>query len=317
MNKRKVILAVLFVLLILEITVYWVEIHNKKKVLHEEFELQSKYVELNHEEEKQRLTEEFEQNKYLATGKDVYERIYNRPNQSIIELIERIAKEAFPTHWECDVKVEEFTDIILLIRTPLNESKIDTSQIAKYLIPVIKYTDLYLSNVCVFDRNHRCCLFYDKKALLKLKNEQKLSKTEEKDIQQKGKNFSRYNSVRIELEKVSNHFILPVEVVGVNGVEICVMMLDTGASTTFIPVEVAMKTGGENLNNVLKESFSTANGVMSCPIVERRLVVENIETKLRVAIDMNNKNSLLGMDFFSGCNYILDSNSNCIYIWDK
>ena len=49
-----------------------------------------------YQSKERKLREEYERKKYQATGKTVYDRIFNTPNQSIVELIQRIAKESLP-----------------------------------------------------------------------------------------------------------------------------------------------------------------------------------------------------------------------------
>ena len=97
------------------------------------------------------------------------------------------------------------------------------------------------------------------------------------------------------------------------------MMLDTGASTTVISLEIGGKTSykGEDLNNAEKRTFSTAMGLLECPIVERNVSIGGIDRKQPVAINVKDDTNLLGVDFFKDCNYIIDSKAKCIYVWNK
>ncbi len=56
-------------------------------------------------------------------------------------------------------------------------------------------------------------------------------------------------------------------------------MLDTGASMTIISSEVAKKTGHEDLSEVSRETFSTIKGLISCPIVQREIIVGDTHKK--------------------------------------
>ena len=95
------------------------------------------------------------------------------------------------------------------------------------------------------------------------------------------------------------------------------MMLDTGASMTVISLELAGKTGHEDLNFTKTKVFSTAKGLMTCPIVERKILIGGIEKKQKVAVNLEDNANLLGMDFFRDKNYTVDFTSNCIYVWSK
>jgi transcription elongation factor Elf1 len=97
----------------------------------------------------------------------------------------------------------------------------------------------------------------------------------------------------------------------------CVTMLDTGASMTVISLELAQKTGQENLNKVERRSFSTANGLLSCPIVGREIIVGNLDRKQLVAVNLKDNSNLLGIDFFESKGYIIDASSKSIYVWSK
>jgi hypothetical protein len=50
-------------------------------------------------------------------------------------------------------------------------------------------------------------------------------------------------------------------------------MLDTGASMTIISLELAQKTGHEDLNEISRRTFSTVKDLINCPIVQREIIV--------------------------------------------
>ncbi len=320
-NKPYVILIVLLAMCPLEIAVINLWAICKKRALINDSEAKLSAWQLNkrlkHEKEKKALNDEFEKNRYLATGDNVYERIYNKQGQSIINLIEGLSKEAFPDNWQCEAKVEEFTNFILLVHAPVKNSEFQISEIMKYTIPIITYTKPYLKNVCLFDKNHKCILFFDGIALAELDAKRKLDSKTILDVKHKGEMFTRYNSVRIDCKKLRGHIFIPVTVSGEYGIHDCFMMLDTGASMTVISLELAGKTGGEDLNLVRREYFHTVKGPMSCPIVERSILVGGIGQRQTVAVNLQDTTNLLGVDFFQDKNYTIDSSSNCIYIWAK
>ena len=117
-------------------------------------------VEFQNRERK--LNNEYSQKKYLATGKTVFDRIFNTKDLTLVELIQRMAAEAFPKNWNCDVRVEEFTKLILLVYLPNNLDRIRAGEIASYIIPIVKYCSWCLSDVAVFDSKHKSYLFFDR-----------------------------------------------------------------------------------------------------------------------------------------------------------
>jgi len=120
-----------------------------------------------------------------------------------------------------------------------------------------------------------------------------------------------------DFQEINGHIFIPVIVVGEYGGYETIMMLDTGASMTVISLELAQKTGYEDLNNISRRTFSTANGLMTCPIVQREIVIVDLNNKQAVAVNLEDDSDLLGVDFFESREYIIDSTSKCIYIWNK
>jgi predicted aspartyl protease len=193
------------------------------------------------------------------------------------------------------------------------------SELAKYITPVLKHSAPYLHNVAVFTKNHQCYLYFDKSAISKLLNGEILNDKDISEVATLGSSFKRYNSVRIDYQEHNGHIIIPVTIMGNDGIKDEMMLVDTGVSMTVIPLEVALSTDQkEDLNTVERKEFKTANGLLNCPTTKRTMVVGGIERKKTVAVfpEKNSSIGLLGVDFFSGMAYTIDSTSNAIYIWE-
>lgn len=263
------------------------------------------------------LEQEYEKKKHLATGNTLFDRIYNTQDQSIIELIQRISKEALPNSWSFDVKAEEFTHFILLIYLPHDSQKETPSQIVSHLGPVIKYCGWLLTDVAVFDKTHKSYLFFDKKMLVEIKRNGRLSKSSLYSAEKQGQSFTQFNSVTIECEKHESHLFLPIEVAGKRGIVTSYALLDTGASTTTLTSDIIRKTGHDNLQNTPRRNFNTANGPMSSPIVTREINVGGFRKGIEVAVNQRDDFNLLGVNFFKGMDYIVDFQNSAIYVWKK
>jgi len=316
-NKFLKILITLLVILFLEIIAFFVLTYYQTDHLKNEFAQKIEVEKLNQEKEKKKLLDEFDKNKYLATGKNAYERIYNNKQSDIVDLIQKLALEAFPNNWKTDVKVEEFTNFILLVQVDIKSNEPVVTDIIKYLVLVLDHSGGYLKNVAVYNKKHQCCLFFDEDVLFKIIKNQNLSKNTINEAKRKGEGFSRYNAIKIDFQEKYGHIFIPVIVVGEYGSYETIMMLDTGASMTVISLELAQKTGYEDLNNISRRTFSTANGLMTCPIVQREIVIGDLDKKQAVAVNLEDDSDLLGVDFFESREYIIDSTSKCIYIWNK
>ncbi len=316
---RKILKTFLVLLLIavVEIIIYYAVIVDKKTSTEARYKLDVDAMKLNQEKDKKKLNDDFEKDKYFATGKDAYERIYNSKQNDLVDLIQKLASEAFPNNWRIEVKVEEFTNMILLVQVDTNTPEPDFADIVKYITPVINCSKKYLRNVAVYNRKHQCFLFFDEATLEELMKNHTLSNKTISDTKNKGVAFTRYNAIKIDFREENGHMFIPVTVLGSDGSYELVMMLDTGASVTVISKELAQKTGHENLNNTPTKTFSTANGLMSCPIVQRELVVGDLDKKQSVAVNLSpsDDTNLLGVDFFESKGYIIDSSSKCIYVW--
>jgi predicted aspartyl protease len=280
-------------------------------------ERERKKIVADYKSEERKIKEKYEQEKYLATGKTVYDRIFSKPGHSIIELIQNISKETLPSEWTCEVKVEEFTHFILLIYLPHNTVRIPVTKLATHLDPILKYCSWCLSSIAVFDRTHKTYLFFDKDILLHLKDRKNLTKSLIQKAHSQGSSFSRFNSTTLQCEKQASHLFLPAEISGPNGVVTCHMLFDTGASTTTVSEEVISRTGYDNLATASRRSFSTANGWMSCPIVRREVNIEGFRRNIEIAVNQKDQVNLLGMNYFEGLKYIVDFSNSCIYVWEE
>ncbi|MDD4202201.1 MAG: retropepsin-like aspartic protease [Candidatus Omnitrophica bacterium] len=315
-NKLKIYVFVLLGVLALEFLIFQGINSERIKEIDSEHYTATKRMRFNHAKSKKVLNDNYDKKYYMATGKNVYERIYNIKNQSIIEMIKGLADESFPQGWKTEVKVEEFTNFILLVQKEIDNSECNVTEVEKYLIPIIEYSQPYLKNVAIFDEKHKCIMFFDGDSLMELSEKRKLSEEVVNDVLNKGQNFTRYNSIKIPFEVLHGHIFIPVIVGGKYEV---MMMLDTGASTTVLSEEVASATSfqNEDLNKVEHRTFSTASGIMTCPILERKLSVGSLDIVQPIAVNFKDDTNLLGVDFFKDYNYRIDSDSKCIYVWSK
>lgn len=279
--------------------------------------LERTHIVSNYKTKEQQLINEYERKKYQATGNTVYDRIFNKPTDTLTGLIENIAKESVPNSWKIEVEIEEFTHYILLVYLPSDTYNVSVDAIAKYLHPIISYCAPCLTDVAVFDRTHKSYLFFDKNTLNQLNKSPYLTNELTDKIKAQGESFIRFNSVILQCEKHLSHLFLPVEVSGSGGIVSCYMLFDTGASTTTISQEVAKQTGYDNLVIAPKRSFNTANGWMSCPLIKRNINIGSFHKNIEVAVNENDDLTLLGMNFFDGMDYIVDFTNSCIYVWEK
>lgn len=316
-NKYLRILVILLVVLPFEMLIFFALNNSQRKQLDDQYEAKINIEKLNQEKEKKRLNDEFENNKYLATGKNAYERIFNDRQGDIVDLIQKLAAESFPTNWRTEVKTEEFTNFILLAQIDATSEEPRISDIVKYLKPVVDYSEQYLKNAAIYNRKHQCYLFFDGDALIEITKTGSLGDKVISDARKKAEGFARYNSITIDFQEKSGHIFIPVTVSGNYGSYETVMMLDTGASMTVISLELAQKTGNEDLNKAPTKTFSTAKGSMSCPVTEREVVVAGLDKKQLVAVNLQDDSNLLGVDFFESRGYIIDNSSKCIYVWNK
>ena len=316
-NKLYLIVIILLGIFFLEVAIEYIVSSNIKKKFDKKYEIKLNTLKVKNEQKKKKLNDEFEINKYLATGKNVYERIYNNKKNDITELLQELTKESFPEDWECNIKVEEFTNFILLLQTPINYNDNNISKIVTYLIPIISYGTPYLKNVAVFNKEHECFLFFEEEVLNIIRTRKFLDKNIIVWVRKKGNNFVKYNSIKIDFNVYNGHIFIPVIVSGEDGIYAADFMLDTGASMSVISLELAQKTGHEDLNFVNQKTFSTARGLIECPLVLRKITISCIDINQFVAVNLEDNTNLLGMDFFKDKNYLIDTNSNCLYLWNR
>jgi len=316
-NKSLKLLIILLIILFIEIIVFFTLTYYQTNQLRDQFTLKSEMEKLNQEKEKKKLLDEFDKNKYLASGKDAYERIYNNKQSDVLDLVQKLALEAFPNNWKIDVKAEEFTNFILLAQVDLKTNKPEVTDIITYLIPVLDNSDGYLKNVAIYNEKHQCYLFFDENALNGVIKNKNLGTNAINEAKRKGEGFLRYNAIKIDFQEINGHIFIPVIVVGEYGSYETIMMLDTGASMTVISLELAQETGHEDLNEISRKTFSTVKGLISFPIVQREIIVGDTYKKQAVAVNLEDNSNLLGMDFFESREYIIDNSSKCIYIWNK
>ena len=167
-----------------------------------------KQLEIEHQKTLRKLQWDYTRKKHIATGGTVFDRIYNTQGQSLVELIQNLAKEALPETWSSEVKVEEFTHFILLVYLPHDSQQLapDPDKVVAYLGPILEYSGWLLTDVAVFDRTHSSYLFLDKTMLDEIENDGQLSKRLMTRAEKQGQSFTQFNSRLIECEKL----ILPL-----------------------------------------------------------------------------------------------------------
>ena len=109
--RKTLVVLLLIALAVWGIEVAWLVRRNVSlpKQIREQAERERRAVMIQFRDRDRKLNNDYSQKKYLATGETVYDRIFNAKDQSIIELIQRIAAESLPKDWSCEVRVEEFT----------------------------------------------------------------------------------------------------------------------------------------------------------------------------------------------------------------
>ncbi|MCF7898017.1 MAG: retroviral-like aspartic protease family protein [Candidatus Omnitrophica bacterium] len=310
------IIIILFVIVVVELCFLYLFPTFKKKSIKNGYKEKIKLLRMENAQKQQKLRKGFEKRKYLTSGKNIYERIYNRQNQNIESLIINLAKESLPKKWTSELKVEEFTEFILLIKTGKYKKDLSIKKVIKYITPVVEYGGKYLKNIAVFDKYHQCCFYFNAEDLREIRVKDKLGFVKIKDVIDRGNNFGKFNAVKVSYEEVQGHIIIPVIVEGAYQVP---MMLDTGASMTVISEEVFYKTKYEEIDTtkIRTKTFSTANGMITCPIVTKKISILGIEEKISVAVNSKHSLNLLGMNFFKNYTYAIDSSDKFLYIWEK
>lgn len=317
----KIKIVYLLVSIFLLETVVFISIkQHRKQTITSKYNHKLDILKFEETKEKKALMDQHEKEKYLATGRNAYERIYNKDNKDITELIYSLSREALPVNWNCEVKVEEFTNFILLIYLPYDSNQFKVTEGMKHVLPIIKWSMPYLQNIAFFDNKHRCIFYLDVNNITNLHSQGELVNKEIGESKKRGEEFTLFNSISIPIKFINNHMYISVTIYGDRGSHDELMMLDTGASLTMLPRKIIEKTFNEGDNdkpNDKPETFSTANGLMTCFVLKRNVVVGGIDRFVRVAVNENDSSSLLGMNFFESKDYTIDTKSECLHVWDK
>lgn len=312
-----IIICILIVIFLIEIFYVDIKLTNFKNNIKKPSRYYERKVELQFEREKKSLLDEHIEKKYLATGSNKFERIYNNKQNSIKDLILELAYESKFSNWQVDVKVEEFTKFILLIYTKYDGSINEFPNIVNYIKPIIIYSYPYLSSIAIFDTKHRCKLFFEDKLIKSIYYDSfdyndLISKAEEMGMMCK-----RYNSIEVDFEEYYNHIYIPTIIYSENNSVESLFLMDTGATTTIISLELARITGDENLSELPSESFHTANGTITCPLVYRTFSISRLTYDGMIGVNENDDYNILGMDFLKDKNFYIDNNVKKVYFWYK
>ena len=84
-NKIRIILLILIATILLEFVFFRLWVRYEKTELKKAHTRRIKVIELNKEQTKKKIIDNFESEKHLATGNTVYHRIYNTEEQNIID----------------------------------------------------------------------------------------------------------------------------------------------------------------------------------------------------------------------------------------
>ena len=237
MRIRKILLILLLIALaVWAVETIWIIQSNSSmpSQIKRQAESKRKALMLQFAYNERKLNDDYSQKKYLATGKTVFDRIFNAKEPTVVELIQKMAAESLPKGWKCDVRVEEFTHFILLVYLPHNLARVEAANIVSYLIPIVKHCSWCLSDVAVFNHAHKSYLFFDNGTLRHIESKGKLTETLLEKVKQQGESFTRLNSTTIKCKMYEGHLILPIQITGSHGVETCSALFDTGASITTV-----------------------------------------------------------------------------------
>ena len=293
----------------------WIASRNVSlpKDIAEQGEVDRHRIALDYAKQESELSREYEKRRYLATGETVCDRIYNAKAGTLEELIRSVAVEVLPEEWSADVQVDDFTHFILLISAGHSVEQIEPARVALPVRRVLKYCSPWLTDVAVLDGNHKSYLFLDADALHEIERTGAVSSATADRVKKLGRLFSRFNSVTVQCQAIEGHLVVPMDVAGVS----CQALLDTGASMTLVPRDIAASTGQTSISNARRESFRTANGLISCAVVTRTVDVGGFRREIEVAVDEGDDPiSLLGVNFFEGLHYVVDFQNSCIHLWE-
>ena len=264
-----------------------------------------------------RLEDEYSSKIFKKSGDTVFDRVYNQPNQSILDLIQNIAIESYPINWTIQTKAEEFTEFALFIQIRKPMKKWEHQKLVAYSKPLVKYTTPALSCIAFFNRNRKCFFFLNDEMLNVIYRKGELNSDQMLEARKQGEVFTRFNSISLEGEFINGHLYIPMSISGPTGEEIVMGMLDTGATTTVISPDVISITGSDNLTYSAKQTFQTANGSIRAPIVKRTIRIGTFEKQIDTAVATQTGMNLLGLNFLSDYHYLIESETATIHIWPK
>jgi len=277
-----------------------------------------------HHETLRKLDQDYRKKMLAATGDTVFDRIYNTQEQSIPTLLKRLARTKLPKNWSFDIKTEEFKNFVLNIYLPHYSQNLSAEKkkqyeeaLVSYLIPIIKYGDNFLKNVAVFDRRHKSYLFFDETMLEKIKKVEVLSKELVARAEKQSESFTQFDSKTIKGKKYEDQLWIPIEVTGSLGSVTAIALLDTGANKTLVERNAVTETGSESLKDMPRTSLYTAGGVISSPLVTRKITLGDYRFQKEIEIVVGNQEglNLIGMDYFKGMHYLIDIENSAIYVW--
>lgn len=260
------------------------------------------------------LEKEFEEKKYLASGRTPYDRIYNAPQEDLDALIQRLAQEALPDDWEAQVKVEEFNKFLLLVKGPSPQAAPEPEKVLEYLKPAWPYIKPYLRNLAIYDGRHTCRWFLTADVLTVM-DRSEIVGLPLANMKHNGQSFTDSNSLAIPFESAGGHMLVKAIVIGSNGRYEQVFLVDTGANMSMIGEGLAQVTGPESEGKT--KTFQTARGPIDCRVVTRTIRVGEIEVTQEVAVNPVEDVALLGVSFFEGKSYLVDSSQKQLYVWNK
>jgi len=310
------IFVVLCIALVVEIVVVRSTNKSKPAEIIRKSELLCKKLDIEYKQKKRDVEIDYKQKRYVASGKTAYDRIFNAKQDTPEALIKELATEAFPPEWKTEVRVEEFTHFILLVHIPYEAGAIPFEQLEIKLNNVQPYLVFLSLNIAIFDKYHKCSLFFDESDINTFHNGS-LSATQIETLKERGRKFTKFNSITVVCEKAEGHLFVPIDITGNKGYETCYALLDTGASVTVLSKKLIQKTGDEILDRMQTRQFETANGLIVCPIVHRELDLAGFRKNIDVAVGVNEEQNLLGMNYFKGLQYIIDPQYSCIYLWSE
>ena len=273
------------------------------------------------------LGREYDKKKYLATGETAFDRIYNTQNQSIISLIERLAKEALPGNWSVEVRVEEFTNFILLI-SGSRKSRAANELLISCIPNILPYCDGLLTNVAVFDYAHKSYLLLDAPMLNEIMERGgELSEQSMSRAKSQGRAMTQFDSKTIQCQKmedddgevIGSYLLVPVSLEDNN---VSFAVVDTNAETTILTKDFVSESLSVRARSIAERIaprfFDTEQGRVFGIMKTVALNVGGVTKEMEVAVsNQENIINIIGFDFFEGMNYFIDAPNSLIHVWEK